>query len=139
MNVTFDHQQNDIGAALGVSEERVKEIQALLHFIELEKTFTAHKLFDKEEDVPVEFKVKTAILDSALDEAKNDNEALYITYEWANHSFLKKISSNYEEMTHKLTMLYMITNQDRDTFVKEFVKKVKIQFRGRRDSDSDED
>lgn len=135
MNIKFDHQQENIGAALGVSDERAKEIQALLHFIELEKTFTAHKLFDKEEDVPAEFKVKTAILDSALDEAKNDNEALYMTYEWAHHSLLKKISANYDEMSQKLTMLYMISNQDKDTFIREFVKKVKIQFGRRKDDD----
>jgi len=137
MNVKFDHNQEDIALALGVNLERAKEIQALLHFIEIEKTFTAHKLFDNEDDIPREFKVKTAVLDSALDEAENDNEALYITYEWAHNSMLKKISANYDELTNKLTMLYMVANQDKETFIREYVKKVKIQHRPKRDGDDD--
>lgn len=137
-SIKWDHSQTNIEGALGVSRERGNEITASIFFVEIDKAFTANSLFDDEDEIPAEFRAKTAVLDSVFDDCKNSNEIVYATYEWTKHSVMKATSRNYEKMLSQLTMLYMMSGQNKEKFTRDFCKKVKhVDSRDREEEDED--
>lgn len=128
--ITWDHSQNSIPLALGISEDRAAEITGSIFFTEIDKAFTAHSLFDDEDDIPAEFKSKTAVLDSVLDDLTNNNEAIFATFEWTKYMVVAS-EDRRDKLKGALSMLYMMSGQDKNKFIKEFKKKVQ------RDGDDD--
>jgi len=121
--ITWDHSQRSIPMALGITEDRAAEITGSLLFTEIDKAFTAHSLFDDEDDIPAEFSSKTAVLDSVLDDLSNHNEAIFATYEWTKYMVVASEEKR-DRLKGALSMLYMMSGQDKNKFIKEFKKKV---------------
>ena len=121
--VRFDHSAGDIPSVFGLTRQRAMEITGSIFFTEIDKAYTAHSLFDDADDAPKEFTTKTGILDAVLGEVRNDNEALFATYEWGKHITLSNVKEDYKMMCGMMTMMYMMANQDKDKFIKEFVKR----------------
>ena len=123
-NIVFNHNTGNIPTSFGLTAERASEITGSLFFIEIDKTFIAHKLYDNMEDAPKEFTTKTAILSELLDDCNTNAEALFAAYEWGKHLTLSATNKSYKEMTGMLTMMYMISDQDKGKFLKSFVERI---------------
>lgn len=121
--ITWDHSQNNIAKALGITPTRAMEITGSIFFTEIDKAYTAQALFDNEEDTPAEFKTKTAILDTVLEDVSNNNEAIFATFEWTKIVISNVMGEDADKMKAMLTMLYMMTNQDKNKFIREFAKR----------------
>lgn len=121
--IKWDHSQRSIPLALGITEDRAAEITGSLLFTEIDKAFTAHSLFDDEDDIPAEFTTKTAVLDSVLDDLNNQNEAIFATFEWTKYMVVAN-EDRRDKLKGALSMLYMMSGQDKNKFVKEFKKRV---------------
>lgn len=119
--VKFDHGCSDIRGALNLNNRRASELTALLFFVEIDQTFTVKKLYDNEEEAPREFVTKTGTLSTALDDAQNLNEVVFLTYQWTkNLNMHKEVDGGLAA----LTMLYAIANQNKEQFIDLFVKKM---------------
>ena len=122
--VKFDHSAEDISSVFGISKQRAMEITGSIFFTEIDKVYAVHSLFGNPEEAPKEFTTKTGILDAVLGEVNNDSEALFATYEWGKHITLSNSNEDYKMMCGmEMTMLYMMTGQDKDKFLAEFVKR----------------
>ena len=120
--VKFDHTQGAIHSVFGISKVRAAEITGSIIFLEIDKAFTASKLYDDVSEAPAEFTTKTGVLDALLGEVSNDNEALYATYEWSKHITLGNTDENYNTVCNGLALLYMSVGQDRDKFINSFLE-----------------
>lgn len=123
-NIVFNHNTGNVPLAFGLTEDRANEITASIFFIEIDKTYTAHQLYDDMREAPKEFTTKTAVLDTLLDDCNTNAEALYAAFEWGKHLTLSACRREYKEMTAMMTMLYMTSGQDKTKFIKEFAKRV---------------
>ena len=121
--ITWDHSQNDIAKALHITDDRALEITGSLLFTEIDKAFTAHSLFDNEDEIPAGFKSKTAVLDSVLDDLTNNNEAIFATYEWTKFIVARNMGADKDKMNAQLTMLYMMSGQNKEKFLNEFRRR----------------
>lgn len=121
--VKFDHTAGSIYSVFGLTKERAMEITGSILFTEIDKAYTAQSLYDDPNEAPAEFTTKTGVLDAVLGDVKNDNEALFATYEWSKHIILSNEKDEYRVMCGLLTMVYMLANQDKDRFITEFVKR----------------
>ena len=137
--ITFDHSTGDIVSAFGLTDDRATEITGSIIFTEIDKAFTAQSLYDKMEDAPREFTSKTAVLASVLDDMANNQEALFATYEWSKHIILKQTNKQYDSLLGVMTMLYMTSGQDKDKFLKKFVKKINEAKEHRDEMDEDDE
>ena len=122
--IKFNHNTGDICSALGISDDRATEITGSIIFTEIDKAFTAQSLYEDMEEAPREFTSKTAVLASVLDDMNNNEEALYATFEWSKHIMLKQTNKNYESLLSGMAMLYMVSGQDKEKFLKSFVAKM---------------
>lgn len=118
----FDHSAESIHAVFGISQHRAMEITGSIIFTEIDKAHTAFKLFDNPEEAPMEFTTKTGVLDAVFGDLKNDNEALFATFEWGKHITLSTTKDDYKSMLGQMGMFYMLTDGDRDKFLTLFTK-----------------
>lgn len=121
--ITWDHSQSNIAKALCISPVRAMEITGSIFFTEIDKTYVAQTLFDNEEDTPAEFKTRTAILDSVIEDLNNINEVIFATFEWTKIAATNVMGEDQDKMKAVLTMLYMVSQQDKNKFIKEFTKR----------------
>ena len=121
--VNFDHNSSDIRAALNLNSRRASELTALLFFIEIDQVFTVKRLFDDEDEAPREFVTKTGTLSTALDDAQDLNEVVFLTYQWTKNLSMNK-EGNLGGGLAALTLMYMLSNQDKNEFINMFVKKM---------------
>jgi len=122
--IHFNHNTGDIQAAFGLTDDRATEITGSILFTEIDKTFTASSLYEDLSEAPAEFTSKTALLASVLDDMNSNEEVLYATFEWSKHIILKRTNKEYDGLLGAMTMLYMTTGQNKNRFIKGFVKKI---------------
>jgi hypothetical protein len=122
--ITWDHSANDIREALCISKDRAMEITGSIFFTEIDKAYVAHSIFGEEEEIPNEFKTKTAVLDSVTEELENENELIFATFEWTKHIASRNVNPEAKGMEAVMTLLYMMSNQNKKTFIREFKKRM---------------
>lgn len=125
--VKFDHSAGNLYSVFGLTKQRALEISGSILFTEIDKAYTAQALYDNPADAPSEFTTHTGVLDAVLGEVNNDNEALFATYEWGKHITLSNTKEDYKMMCGLLSMLYMMSNQNKDKFIIEFIKRAEAE------------
>ena len=81
----FDHTCRSINEAMGICEERSDELQGYITFYMVEQSIMREKLFGDDaehDDVPPNYRTKSAILERCLDVAQDEEERIYITWEF---------------------------------------------------------
>ncbi len=121
--VKFNHEAGSIYSVFGLTKQRALELTGSIFFTEIDKAYMAHKLFDDPNEAPAQFTTRTGVLDTVLGDVKNDNEALFVTYEWGKHLTLTAVDEKYQATAGLLTMVYMMVDQDKDKFIEHFVNK----------------
>jgi hypothetical protein len=134
--IKFDHTCRNIGEAMGICEERAQEIEALIIYQIAFQQIMREKLFgdDADEDeVPVNFRTKTSILEKCLDYAVDEQEQIYIMWQFAKLDI--KTDGPIGGMFLAVTCKKMLTlDLDEESFVAWFIKK-----KAEAQSDDDED
>lgn len=126
--ITWDHSSNDIREALCISKDRAMEITGSIFFTEIDKAFVAHSIFGDDDNIPSEFTTKTAILDTVADELENSNELVFATFEWTKHIASRSLNPEAKGIESIMTLLYMMSKQNKNTFIKEFKKKMNDEY-----------
>ena len=81
----FDHTCQTINESLGICEERSDELQGYVSFFMVEQMIMREKLFGDDaehDDLPPNYRTKSAILERCLDVAQDEEERIYITWEF---------------------------------------------------------
>lgn len=84
-DLSFNHTCRSINEAMGICEERSDEIQGYVTFYMVEQAIMREKLFGDDaenDDIPANYRTKTAVLERCLDIAQDEEERIYITWEF---------------------------------------------------------
>lgn len=122
--VKFDHSKKNLQQSLGIENKRADELTASLFFEMINVQHMVESLFDKPEEAPLNMITKTGIMERVLDDVKTPEELLYVGWEYAKYDVLLKQDDKFSD-THRMMVmaLYMFSNQDKDRFVRTYVKK----------------
>lgn len=86
-DLSFDHTCKRINLAMGICNERSDELQGYVSFYMVEQQIMREKLFGDDDDtdkdsIPANYRTKTAVLEKCLDVAQDEEERIYITWEF---------------------------------------------------------
>ena len=84
-DLSFDHTCKRINLAMGICNERSDELLAYISFYMVEQSIMREKLFGDDaehDDVPANYCTKTSVLEKCLDVAQDEEERIYITWEF---------------------------------------------------------
>jgi len=134
--IQFDHTCNGIHEAMGIPLERATEIEALVIYQIAFQQIMVEKLFGEDADrdeIPANFRTKTAILDKCLDYATDEQEQIYITFQFTKMDI--KTDGPMGAMFLAVVCKKMLTlDLDEETFVTWFTKQ-----KAKAEADEDED
>ncbi len=134
--IQFDHTCNGIHEAMGITLERATEIEALVIYQIAFQQIMVEKLFGEDADrdeIPANFRTKTAILDKCLDYATDEQEQIYITFQFTKMDM--KTDGPMGAMFLAVVCKKMLTlDLDEETFVTWFTKQ-----KAKAEADEDED
>ena len=134
--IQFDHTCNSVNEAMGICRERATEIDALVLYQIAFQQIMVEKLFGEDADkdeIPANFRTKTAILDKCLDYATDEQEQIYITWQFAKLDI--KTDGPMGAMFLAIITKKMLTlDLDEETFVTWFTKQ-----KAKAEADEDED
>ena len=119
--VTFDHTARDVQGALSISEARCDQLDAIVMYSLINQTMMVRKLFDNPDDAPSNLRTKTGILERALEAAENDNERIYITWEYGRLDVRTDVDKKAQMALGGLAMLYDLVDGDEDKFISKFI------------------
>ena len=123
--IVFDHTCDSTNEAMGVCKDRSTEIEALVLYQIAFQQIMVEKLFGEDADrdeIPANFRTKTAILDKCLDYATDEQEQIYITWQFAKLDI--KTDGPMGAMFLAIVTKKMLTlDLDEETFVTWFAKK----------------
>lgn len=139
--VTFDHSARNFQGALNIEQDRTDELDAIVMYSLINQAMMVKQLFDDPDDAPSNMRTKTGILERALESAKNDNERIYITWEYARVDARTDMDKRAATALGGLALLYQIVNGDEDEFVAKYIKHKRdaMEARERGDFDENED
>lgn len=135
----FDHTHRSINEAMGICEERSDEIQGYVAFYMVEQCIMREKLFGEDaehDDVPPNYRTKSAILEKCLEVAQDEEERIYITWEFVKLDFKTDhplIGPAFMAAMSKKATKYDL---DAERFVEWFVAQ---KAKARADNDGDDD
>jgi hypothetical protein len=123
--IQFDHTCDSVNEAMGVCKDRATEIEALVIYQIAFQQIMVEKLFGEDaekDDIPANFRTKTAILDKCLDYATDEQEQIYITWEFTKMDI--KTDGPMGAMFLAVVCKKMLTlDLDEETFVTWFTKQ----------------
>ena len=139
--VKFNHESGKIHTSLNISEERSMELDAITMFNIINQAAMIRNLFDNTDDAPMNMRTKTGVLDRVFAYTKNEEERIYVTWEYAKLDSRAEKGGKTELFLQGMALLYDALSGDEDQFIKKFIslhKKAKEQFDDR-DTSSDDD
>ena len=88
--IKFDHTCGSIHEAMGICEERSTELEALCLYQIAFQQIMREKLFGEDADtdeIPANFRTKTSLLEKCLDYAQDEQEQIFITWQFTRLDF----------------------------------------------------
>jgi hypothetical protein len=123
--ITFDHTCNSVNEAMGICRDRATEIEALVIYQIAFQQIMREKLFGDDADadeIPANFRTKSAILDKCLDYATDEQEQIFITWEFTKMDM--RTDQPAGQMFLAIIIKKMLTlDLDEETFVTWFTKQ----------------
>lgn len=138
-DLRFDHTSRTIPQALGICEERSDELEGYINFYMVEQAIMRDKLFGDDaehDDVPPNYRTKSAILERCLEIAQDEEERIYITWEFVKLDIktdMPIVGSGYLAAIEKKATKFDL---DAERFVQWFVK---MKAKAKADNDGDDD
>lgn len=135
----FDHTCKSVPEAMGICEERSDELQGYVTFYMVEQCIMREKLFGDDaehDDVPANYRTKTSILEKCLDVAQDEEERIYITWEFC------KLDIKTDNPLHGPMFMMALSKKaekydlDAERFVRWFVYQ---KAKAKADTDEDDD
>lgn len=141
-DLVFDHSCDSIHEAMGICEERSDELQGYVAFFMSEQCIMRSKLFGddaKNEDIPANYRTKTAILEKCLEIAQDEEERILLTWEFVKLDIKTDMPVIGAGMMGALCAKAEKYDLDAERFVKWFIRqKNKARMSDDDDDDNDE-
>lgn len=139
--VKFDHSAGNVQAALSIPDHRSDELDAKVLFNIINQAIMINTLFDNPDDAPSNLRTKTGLIERILDEAKSDNERVYLVWEYSRLDMRMDTDKKLQHVLAGMTMLYKAVDGDEDKFVEKFIsyKNEAKAHKSRQDNDEDDD
>lgn len=139
--VKFDHSAGNVQAALSIPDHRSDVLDAKVLFNIINQAIMVSKLFDDPDDAPSNLRTKTGVIEKILDEAKSDNERVYLVWEYSRLDLRMDTDKKLQHVLAGMTMLYKAVDGDEDKFVEKFIsyKNEAKAHKSRQDNDEDDD
>ena len=139
--VKFDHSAGNVQAALSIPDHRSDVLDAKVLFNIINQAVMVNKLFDDPDDAPSNLRTKTGVIEKILDEAKTDNERVYLVWEYSRLDLRMDTDKKLQHVLAGMTMLYKAVDGDEDKFVEKFIsyKNEAKAHKSRQDNDEDDD
>lgn len=139
--VKFDHSAGNVQAALSIPDHRSDVLDAKVLFNIINQAIMVSKLFDDPDDAPSNLRTKTGVIEKILDEAKTDNERVYLVWEYSRLDLRMDTDKKLQHVLAGMTMLYKAVDGDEDKFVEKFIsyKNEAKAHKSRQDNDEDDD
>ena len=139
--VKFDHSAGNVQAALSIPDHRSDELDAKVLYNIINQAIMINTLFDNPDDAPSNLRTKTGLIERILDEAKSDNERVYLVWEYSRLDMRMDTDKKLQHVLAGMTMLYKAVDGDEDKFVEKFIsyKNEAKAHKSRQDNDEDDD
>lgn len=118
--VQFDHTKPTFEQSLGISEERADILTATVFYEMINHAYLVDKLFDNSDDAPRNMTTKTGILEKAFEEASNEAERIFCTWEYGKIDLLD--NNDAKSPLAGMTMLFQFCNSDKDKFIQKYIE-----------------
>lgn len=118
--VQFDHSKPTFEQSLGISTERADILTATVFYEMINHAYLVDKLFDNAEDAPRNMTTKTGILEKAFEEASNEAERIFCTWEYGKIDLLD--DNDAKSPLAGMTMLFQMCRSDKDEFIKRYIE-----------------
>lgn len=136
--VKFDHSAGNVQAALSIPDHRSDVLDAKVLFNIINQAIMVNKLFDDPDDAPSNLRTKTGLIERILDEAKSDNERVYLVWEYSRLDLRLDTDKNLQQVLAGMTMLYKAVDGDEDKFVEKFIS-YKNEAKAHKDKHGDDE
>ena len=139
--VKFDHSAGNVQAALSIPDHRSDVLDAKVLFNIINQAVMVNKLFDDPDDAPSNLSTKTGVIEKILDEAKTDNERVYLVWEYSRLDLRMDTDKKLQHVLAGMTMLYKAVDGDEDKFIEKFIsyKNEAKAHKSRQADDEDDD
>ena len=102
----------------------------------INQSYMLHKLYDDPNEAPKSMRTKTGILENVLKEVNGDSEIILATWETARFDAIIELDEDHATKLMSLfTMMYMMADQKKDKFIKQFLKHKKKAMENRDEDD----
>ena len=136
--VTFNHSAGNVQAALSIPDHRSDILDAKVLFSIINQAMMIRDLFDDPNDAPSNLRTKTGLIERILDEAKSDNERVYLVWEYSRLDLRMDTDKKLQQVLAGMTMLYKAVDGDEDKFVEKFIS-YKNEAKAHKDKHGDDE
>jgi hypothetical protein len=135
--VKFDHTESSVPSALGIPQNRTEQLSASIMFEMINQAFLVRKLFDNPDDAPVNFTRKTGILERLFDDASNEAERIFLTWEFSKIDLSMHKNDKMRTVLQALSLLYSACDADKDKFIQKFIEHQRMAEEASDEEDDD--
>lgn len=122
MSVKFDHTMENMGLALGISDERADELDGTIFFTMIDQTKMVESLFDDPDDAPLNLVTKTGLMETLFEHSKNEAERIYLTFEYSKvDQHMEHNAKGIKNFLAGLHLLYQGVDGNKQKFVEKFI------------------
>lgn len=117
--VHFDHSKSTFEQSLGISPERADVLTATLFYEMINHAYLSDRLFDNMDEAPRNMVTKTGILEKAFEDAVDEKERIFCTWEYSK---IDTLSEDKKNPLFGMTMLFQFCKSDKDKFIEKYIE-----------------
>lgn len=137
--VKINHESKTLQQSLGIEDNRANVITATVMFHLINQQFMLQKLYDNPNEAPRSMRTKTGVLEKVLQEVTGDNELVLATWESARFDAIIELDDDHaSKLIAMFTMMYVLANNNKEQFIKEFIKHKNKAMQSRQDDEDDD-
>jgi hypothetical protein len=125
LNINFNHSEDNISSAIGLSENDIDYIKKLIIFTILSPKILSEMLFDNDDEIPNNMKTITGAIEQGLTLLKNDNMIFYYLFNF--YEFNKKISEKYAIYKYEDKAMDMFEGEGIEKTIKQLILQLEIE------------
>jgi hypothetical protein len=104
--MVFNHEQDSMGGALGVSPEKIKRLQAYATFYMIQSQMLRHMLYDDDDEkIPSNLSSKSGVLENIFGHCDSQAERVCATWDYCSLDI--KIRQNIEDDNDMSTKMFV--------------------------------
>lgn len=125
LNINFNHSEDNISSAIGLSKNDIDYIKKVLIFTILSPKILSEMLFDNDDEIPNNMKTTTGAIEQGFTLLKNDNMIFYYLFNF--DEFKKKIYEKYAIYKYENEAMNMFEGEGIEKTIKQLMLQLEIQ------------